>query len=90
VAIGLDRRGEVVGGPEIAVSGLPARTRDGRDMSELVLDAVNDLLDSLPKAKLRDPDTVEAAIEKAVRGAVAAAWGKKPVCHVVVMDSRPR
>jgi ribonuclease J len=86
VALCVDRGGKVTSGPEIAVNGLPQRTKDGRDMSDLVLDTVNELIDSLPRTVRRDPEAVETAIEKAVRNAVAAAWGKKPVCHVLVME----
>ena len=42
-------------------------------------------LESLPRAKLRDPDTVAEAVRRAVRGAVAGRWGKKPMCHVHVL-----
>jgi ribonuclease J len=87
VALGLDKRGEIAMGPEIALAGLPRETRRGEDFSDLILDAVNGLIDSLPRARRRDPEALETAIEKTVRNAVAENWGKKPVCHVMVMEA---
>jgi ribonuclease J len=40
----------------------------------------------LPKARRSDPDAVTQAIERSVRGAVNAVWGKRPVCHVLVVQ----
>lgn len=85
VAIAINSRGEVVGETEIALMGLPTTARNGQAMLDIVGDAVDDVLDTLPKPKLRDPDAVETAVERAVRGTVNAVWGKKPVCHVLVI-----
>jgi ribonuclease J len=52
----------------------------------VVVNAVDDLLDSLPKPKRRDPDTLSSAVERAVRAEVQRAWGKKPVCKVLVVE----
>ena len=48
------------------------------------LDAVLGTLDSIPRPRRRDPEVVREAVRRAVRGAVAEAWGKKPVCTVFV------
>lgn len=85
VGLALDGRGELVGDPAFEISGLPLRTRDGRSFEDLVEEAIFSVLDSLPKAKRRDPDLVETAVERGVRGLVNEAWGKKPVCHVNVV-----
>jgi len=85
VAVVLDERGGVVGEPDITVTGIPQTSYDGESMSDIIADAVDDLLESLPKAKRRDPDAVRTALERAVRGAVAEEWDKKPVCHVAVL-----
>jgi len=37
---------------------------------------------SLPKPRRRDPDAVAEAVQRAVRAAIADAWGKKPWVHV--------
>jgi ribonuclease J len=85
VAVALDAKGELVGDPAFAVSGIPQLDRAGRSFEDLIEEAVFSVLDTLPKSKRRDPDLVETAIEKAVRSAVNHSWGKKPVCHVQVV-----
>ncbi|MDO8533741.1 MAG: ribonuclease J [Xanthobacteraceae bacterium] len=86
VALALGSRGELEGDPLIALSGLPEAAAAGRSMQQLVLDAVHDGLKSLPKARRRDPDAVTQAVERSVRGSVNAVWGKKPRCHVLVLQ----
>jgi len=86
VAVAIDGKGNIAADPEIALMGLPPRGKDGSDMVELVGNAVDQTLESLPRQRRRNADTVEKAVERAVRGAVNQVWGKKPVCHVLVME----
>ncbi|MGN8114064.1 ribonuclease J [Labrys sp. 22185] len=85
VALALSEKGEIVNEPDVKFSGLPVRVGDGRLMDDVIADAALLVIDSLPKPKRRDPDAVELAVERAVRSAVNAVWGKKPVCHVIVL-----
>jgi ribonuclease J len=85
VAVAVDSRGGVIGDPALEITGLPQVTRDGVPFEDIVEKAVFNVLDSLPKQKRRDPDLMEGAIERSVRGAVSEAWGKKPMCHVHVL-----
>jgi ribonuclease J len=85
VAIALDPKGELVGDPAFAVSGIPQTDRTGRSFEDMIEAAVFEVLDGLPKSKRRDPDLVEQALERAVRSTVNSAWGKKPLCHVQVV-----
>ena len=39
----------------------------------------------MPRPRRRDPEAVAEAARRAVRAAVGAAWGKKPICHVQVL-----
>ena len=55
-------------------------------MLDHVLDTVVATLDHLPKARRRDPEALAESLERAVRSAVNAVWGKKPVCHVHVLE----
>jgi ribonuclease J len=86
VAIAIDGRGDIAGDPIIDMMGLPSKTRRGEVLAELIADAVADVLDGLPKPKRRDPEAVETAVERAVRGTVNEVWGKKPSCHVLVIE----
>jgi ribonuclease J len=87
VAIAIDERGELVGDPVIDAMGLPDKNRQGREMTDIIADTVADLLDGLSKAKRRDPEAVENAVHRAVRAAVNQEWGKKPACHVLVIEA---
>lgn len=86
VGIAMTAKGELAGDPDVVMSGIPARTRDGRAMDALIDKTVFEVLDGLPRARRRDADAVESAVERAVRGAVRAVWGKRPTVHVLVME----
>jgi ribonuclease J len=85
VALALGRKGELADDPVVEFSGLPEQA-GGRAMFDLIVDAVHDGFESLPKPRRRDPDAVEETVTRSVRGAVNAAWGKKPICHVLVLQ----
>lgn len=85
VAIAMTAKGDVVGDPMIDLSGLPERVHGGKPIDEVIEDAVLDCLDTLPKPRRRDPDQVAESIARAIRGQVNAVWGKKPLCHVLVI-----
>ena len=84
VALVMDRKGETIADPELRLTGLPLADASGRPLEETVLNAVTGTMDSLPRPQRRDPDVVGEAVRRAVRAAVADAWGKKPVCTVLV------
>jgi ribonuclease J len=86
IAIAIDKRGEIAGDPVVDAVGLPSVTRKGESILDSVADTVGQTLDGLSRAKRRDPETVENAVERAVRAAVQQAWGKKPTCHVLVVE----
>ena len=56
-------------------------------MDVTVDDAIFQTLDNLGRGKRRDPEAAANAIERAVRGAVGAAWGKKPMVHVLIVEA---
>ena len=87
VAVGFTPRGDIAGTPDVLMSGLPPRTRDGKPMDVLVDDAIFQTLDNLGRGKRRDPEAAANAIERSVRGAVGAAWGKKPMVHVLIVEA---
>ena len=86
VAVAMDEKGDLAGDPEIMLMGLPAVTRDGMTFDTLVSEAIEDLIEKLPKSKRRDSDTLQGAIERTVRSVVSQAWGKKPVVHAMVIE----
>jgi len=84
VAIALNRRGAVVGEPDVELEGIPTETASGESMEDLILDAVDGTLTSIPRAKRRDLALVRDAVKRAVRTAVEKAWGKKPITKVLI------
>lgn len=84
IAIVLDERGGIRADPEVELTGVPKRDMDGDTFEDIVLDAVDDALDNLPKARRRDPGHVRDVVRKSVRGEVGASWGKKPMVVVLV------
>ncbi len=86
VAIAIDGRGGIAGDPVIDLMGLPDKTRKDEVVADLIADTVGDVLDTLPKHKRRDPEAVELAVERAIRSVVNGVWGKKPACHVLVVE----
>lgn len=86
VAIAIDERGEVIGEPAVDIMGLPNRGRSGEPLLDTVVDTVNRTLNGLSRGKMKDSEAVENAVDRAVRSAVNEAWGKKPACHVQVVE----
>ena len=86
VAIAIDEDGVVLGEPAVDIIGLPNKGRSGQALIDVVVDAVGDTLGSLSRGKLKDSEGVEKAVDRAIRTAVNEAWGKKPACHVQVVE----
>ena len=90
VAMSMSRRGDILGEPDVVLEGVPLEDADGEDMAEIVLDAIDGTLRSIPVKRRSDLDMVKDAVFKSVRGAVNEAWGKKPIVKVLmtVVDGR--
>ena len=86
IAIALNSKGELAGDPDVVMSGLPKRSRDGAMLDAVVDEAIFSTLDGLSRAKRRDADAVANAVERGVRSALNQAWGKKPQVHVLVLE----
>jgi ribonuclease J len=84
VSLTLSRKGGILADPLAVIDGVPEQTAEGEDMLEVVLDAVDGTLRSIPQGGRKSPETVAEAVRRAVRAAVNEAWGKKPICKVLV------
>ncbi len=84
VSVVIDGQGRVAGGPEFAIEGLPELEDDEEPVGDLVRRTVSGALKSIPPKRRADPELVEAALQRAVRGEVNAWWGKKPNVTVFV------
>ncbi len=85
LALALTERGEIVGDPQLDITGIPETDAAGNLIARIAYDAVLEAIESMPRPRRRDPDAVAEAARRAVRAAVGAAWGKKPICHVQVL-----
>jgi ribonuclease J len=90
VALALTKRGELLGEPQVALDGVPVADRGGEPMLDIVQDAVDGCLVSIPPARRKDTAMVTEAVRRSVRAAAAQAWGKKPIVKVLlnVVDTR--
>ena len=80
----MSRKGEVLCDPEIELDGVPEFDADGDEMFDIVADAVDGTLDSMPGRKLKETEVVREAVRRSVRAAVYEAWGKKPIVKVLI------
>jgi len=84
VSLCVSRKGALLGEPQAVLDGVPAATADGDAMLDVVLDAVDGTLRSIPPHNRKNPETLAESVRRAVRAAVNQAWGKKPICKVLV------
>ena len=86
IGVAINVKGDVAGRPDVVLAGLPARTRDGKEMAQIVDEVVFSVLDSLPRSVRRNADATATAIERGVRNTVRNHWGKRPTVQVLVME----
>ncbi|HSM20155.1 MAG TPA: MBL fold metallo-hydrolase RNA specificity domain-containing protein, partial [Hyphomicrobiales bacterium] len=84
VSLVVTAKGELVAPPEARLIGIPDADGEGRSIYDAVLDAIDGTIDSIPKPRRKDPELLATAVRRATRAAVAEAWGKRPVCEVLV------
>jgi ribonuclease J len=84
VSLVLSDKGVLLAEPEIALTGLPPADAQGRPFAEIVRGAVSGTIESIPRPKRKDQALVSDAVRRSVRAAVNQAWGKKPMCSVLV------
>ncbi|MFD2183056.1 ribonuclease J [Rhodoplanes azumiensis] len=85
VALALDETGTLCADPEVELIGIPEADARGKSLAAQAVQTAAETVEHLPRARRRDPDTVAEAVRRAVRGGIAAAWGKKPLCLVHVL-----
>ena len=84
VSLVLSDKGVLLAEPEIALTGLPAADNQGTPFAEIAREAVIGTIESIPRPKRKDEALVSEAVRRSVRAAVNQAWGKKPVCSVLL------
>jgi ribonuclease J len=84
VSLVLSTKGVLLAEPEIALTGLPSADTQGTPLAEIAREAVIGTLESIPRPKRKDQALVSDAVRRGIRAAVNQAWGKKPMCSVLV------
>ena len=82
VVLVLSDKGALLADPDVELIGIPEFNADRASMYQIAYDAVIETFESLAKPRRRDPQSVEEAIKRAVRAAIAGHWQKKPICLV--------
>jgi len=90
IALTLDQRGNVLGDADVAIDGIPTDDAEGDAMEDIILDAVDGTVDSIPPRRRKDAEVVREAVRRAVRSAVDQAWGKKPIVKVLINQLRTK
>jgi ribonuclease J len=85
VAMAVTEAGELVDDPEIELVGIPEKNAAGELLDDIAFDAVISTVETLPRARRRDPDAIAESVRRAVRSALAEEWGKKPLCFVHIL-----
>ena len=66
------------------LTGIPKLDADGESFEHIAEKAAIGAMISIPRPRRKSPDLVGEAVRKSVRAAINAAWGKKPICNVLV------
>lgn len=82
IALLMDKQQELVEEPQLVCFGLPENDGNGLILDHEILDTIDKTIDSIPRNRRRDNETVTEAVRRAVRAVVNEIWGKKPVCTV--------
>ncbi|HRK19148.1 MAG TPA: ribonuclease J [Hyphomicrobiaceae bacterium] len=83
VSLVLDGKGGIAAEPDAILDGIPETDAEGTEIFDIVVDAVDGTLRSIPPKRRSDTGRVEEAVRRAVRSAVENAWGKRPIVKVM-------
>ncbi len=84
VSLVLSDKGMLLADPEVALSGIPATDTQGTSFETIAREAAIGTIESIPRPRRKDQALVSEAVRRGVRAAVNQAWGKKPVCSVLL------
>jgi ribonuclease J len=84
VSLVLSRKGELLADPQVSMAGMP--NTDNRDipLAEIAREAAIGTVQSIPRPRRRDPAMIAEAVRRGVRAAMNQAWGKKPMCSILL------
>ena len=84
ISVCVNSGGQVLAGPDVVMEGIPDVVDEDDTLSHIVRRVVAGTLKSIPPKRRSDPELVQSALVRAVRGEVSAYWGRKPNVSVFV------
>ncbi|MGO8841044.1 MAG: ribonuclease J [Methyloceanibacter sp.] len=84
ISLVMSEKGALLAEPEVALTGLPAADMQGTPFETIAREAAIGTVESIPRPRRKDQALVSEAVRRGVRAAVNQAWGKKPVCSVLL------
>jgi ribonuclease J len=84
VSLVLSDKGALLADPEVALVGIPTTDTQGTSLETIAREAAIGTIESIPRPRRKDQALVGEAVRRSVRAAVNQAWGKKPVCSVLL------
>lgn len=84
VSVVLNSRNDIDRDPEVVPIGLPENDGEVDAMEDVLYDAVLGAVESIPRGRRKDLESLREAIRRSVRSAANEVWGKKPVVTVFV------
>jgi ribonuclease J len=84
VSLVLSDKGKLLADPEIALLGLPETDMQDTPLETIAREAVIGTIESIPRPRRKNAAMVSEAVRRGVRAAINQAWGKKPVCSVLL------
>jgi ribonuclease J len=84
VSLVLSDKGKLLADPEIVLLGLPETDMQDTPLETIAREAVIGTIESIPRPRRKNAAMVSEAVRRGVRAAINQAWGKKPVCSVLL------
>jgi ribonuclease J len=84
VSVVMTKAGELATDPVAVLAGVPQLDADGDSRRDIAVKAAIGAIESIPRPRRKSPELVREAVRKSVRAALNAAWGKKPICSVLL------
>jgi ribonuclease J len=84
VSLVLSEKGALLADPEVALTGLPGTDNRDTSFETIAREAAIGAIESIPHPRRKDTKLVSEAVRRSVRAAVNQAWGKKPMCSVLL------
>jgi len=84
VSLVLSEKGALLADPEISMTGIPPANLQGISFETIARDAAIGTIESIPRPRRKDRALVSEAVRRGVRAAMNQAWGKKPMCSVLL------